>query len=107
MPKNNLKHTDETSTLATFTPHHRLCVPLSEPHPDSARMTHMHQAVLPGTYLTFELTTCWQKGQETVLEKSVRYAGKMGTGRGWVTTTDAGVVWVVLPGGVTPTRHKV
>lgn len=80
---------------------------LSAPHPNITRMTHVHQAVLPGTYLTFELTTCWQKGQETTPESSVRYAGKMGTGRGWVVTTEARLVWVVLTGRVTPTRHKV
>lgn len=67
----------------------------------------MHQAALPGTYLTFELTTCRQKGQETTPESSVRYVGKMGTGRGWVVTTEARLVWVVLTGRVTPTRHKV
>lgn len=60
----------------------------------------MTQAALPGTYLTSETTTCWQEGQQTSPGSSVRYAGEMGTGRGWLTAQ-------ALPtGSVTPTRHK-
>lgn len=82
-----------------------LCL-FSAPHPASERSRHNAQASLPGTRLTLELTTCWQKGQETVPETSVRYAGKMGTGWGWVTTTDTCAAWALLTGGVTPTRHR-
>lgn len=104
MPQNNLKGTDETWLSHPLTAD--LC-DLSGPHPDSAMSRHVTQAARPGTRLTSELTACRQKGQVTVPEVSVRYAGKMGTGRGWVTTTGAHAGGGLRTGGVTPTGRKV
>ncbi len=67
-----------------------------------ARSTHVHQAALPGRYVTLVVTTRWQYGQLTTPGTSLRYGSEIGTGCGCVTT--AGWVCLLLTDGVTPTE---
>lgn len=77
-----------------------MCASVS--HPITARSAHMHQAALPGRYVTFVVTTWWQCGQRTTPGLSLRYVRETGTGCGWVTIT--GWVCLLLTDGVTPTE---